>query len=257
MWASVIAVAFGGAALVVYFKGAKKDKPWAKPLMALLVLGAVVSVILPRTPFWKEMTRPRVERNKGVRMMGEALRKRLPFEPRVLVIRHKIDPQMQMTEMPSQTGEEQTTLEGIREKGRKEVKEAFEKGFGREIVMVGYEPPGLTEEYFDQSLSTAEFNRVFSEYQNEGIDLCISMIGLPKGPDKSAELQDMALSDLGPDVLFFADLGLKYDPDELRAYIQDGLLDGAVIHPSTASRERRVITRDTLEQLPDEPPTER
>ncbi|MFW5923256.1 MAG: hypothetical protein ACOCSQ_02615 [Planctomycetota bacterium] len=253
----IIPVAFGVGALVVYFKGAKKDKPWAKPLMTLLVLGAVVSVILPRTRAWREMTRPRVEKHQAIRMMGDVLKDQLPDNPRVLVIRYQIDPEMEMMEMPSGDEEDMPTQEEMREERKAEVKEAFEKGFGKKVEIVGYEPPGLTEEYLEEGETAAEFNRVIAEYEDDDVDLLISAIGLPRDRDGNIELDELTISDLGSDVLFFADIGLQYDPDELRSFIEDDLLDGAVIHPSTRSPERRVITSDTLKDLPEEPPIER
>lgn len=253
MLGSIIAVVLGVAAVFVYFKGAKPEKPWGVPVLVLLVIGAVAAVIVPRTNIWRNAMRGRVERYSGMRMAGEALKGELAKGAKVLIIRYGMDPEMMMMEAPPSDGE-MPTQEEMLQRQRKQVKRALENGLGSSVEIVGYDAPGLSEQYGDIGQSAEAFNTVLEKYSDKNIDACISMVGLPRSGAGEVELDKLALDNWSPSPLVVADVGLQYDPAILRNYIADGLLYGVVLHPSTRSADQIIVTRENLGDLPEKSP---
>ncbi len=57
---NILAVVLGIAAVAVYMKGVRYDKPGANPVFILLVVAAIVSVLLPFTGIPERMAQRRI-----------------------------------------------------------------------------------------------------------------------------------------------------------------------------------------------------
>ncbi|MFW6457574.1 MAG: hypothetical protein ACOC0A_04690 [Planctomycetota bacterium] len=253
MWATITAVGFSVAALGVYFKGAKPGKPWGKPVLALLVIAAVISVVLPRT----ELTLARHETHEAVTMLGDAMREDLSPGAEVLFVRYQIDPEMMMVEMEEYEDEGEWTKEEIIGQQLGEVESAFERGLGYSVEIIGYDPPSLTDSYEASARDAEAFNKVLKKYADQNVRACISMAGLPRDKEGEVQVDDLMFDQMPSNMLFVADLGFRYEPDEVEKWINDGVLDAVVLHPSIGRVDRVVITSDNLEELPAESPMSR
>lgn len=254
MWTSILAVLLGVAAVIVYIKGAKPEKPWGKPLLVILVLGAVLSVVLPRTRMWKEAMRPHVERYKSIKMLGEALRDDLNPGAKVVFIRYRMDPEMMMMEAETSEGDEPPTHEEMLQQRRSEVRSALESGLEFSVDVIGYDPPGLTDSYDERGQNADAFNEVLEKYADNNVDVIISQVGLPRNEDGATEIDRLNLNAMPADVVFATDVGLQYQPDDLKNGLEKGVIDAVVLHPSTKSPERIVVTKSNLGDLPAESP---
>ncbi len=249
MWASIVALAFGVGALVAYFKGAKPEKPWGKPVLAVLVFGAVSSVVVPQTRLWKEF-KPGRESYRSIRMMGEALRDDLTPGANVLIIRYPINRELMSMEMDSRAGDDTLNHKETVKKKRAAVTAALERGLGYEVDVVGFVPPGLKDSYGERGERVQAFNKVLAHYGDRDLDACISMVGIPGSATERYDPEKIAFEKLPPDIVLGADMKLRYTPDAVNDLLADGALDVVVLHPSRRSAKQVVITRNNLRDLP-------
>ncbi len=281
---NLIAILLGVAAIVVYVKAVRYDKEWGTPVMTLLVLGAVVAVILPMTGMERRMQQRRWERLRfeSERLLGEALAPHLSEGSNILLVlspdaiyeiqetlryreemEHMDEPPPEMEDMP-------TVEEYLAGKSR-EFQEAFEEGSRFSVNIVASVVPGLDPEdpyteapdMYMENLDYESFNEILEPYENQNIEAIVSMAGLPRYHDRDTgeevfELEFLDCFEEWADTPLFAaaNLGLRYDPDILREYIQDGILTAAVVFLE-AGGDRKIITTENIEELPDSPPRER
>jgi hypothetical protein len=100
------------------------------------------------------------------------------------------------------------------------------------------------------------FSSVLEKYKDQGVDAWISFVGVPRNMQGQWDLHNMSTRNWDSPPVAAAELGVYYDPQLVRRWIQDGLLDVATIHPSTKSPDMKVITKDNLDELPDKPPVQ-
>ncbi len=273
---TILAVILGVAAVVVYFKGAKPEKPWGAPLLALLVIGAVASVICREMEVGKPD--PARLRFQSARLVGQGLRDKISDGARVLIFRYPLPEEMEMPGGPSTPPPREAprgpegmgnvpgemrppTIEEQVEEKKKQWEKAIEEGAGGiDIEIVGCEVPDMPPEEMmppEYPGDALAFSNVLEKYRDKDIDVWISFVGLPRKRNGDWALSDVVGPDWSEPPLVAADLGLYYEPDVVRQWIQDGLLDVAAIHPTTKSPVMEVITDDNLDSLPAKRPIDK
>jgi len=265
MVGTIIAVVLGVLAVVVYFTGARPQKPWGTPLLVLCVIGAVVAVVLQQTGLGR-LGRPRIEPYRNMRLLGEGLKDAgLKDGAKIVIIRHPVDAEM-MFGFPGPEGEvppgmeDMPTVEESVAEMKKACKEQFEKGAGISVEIVGLERPSVPDEMMmgpPEMIGDAEaFSAVLRKYEGQGIDAVVSMVGLPRRLDRdmSWDLESVCIYNWGNQPMVAADLSMQYDPVKLREWFDKDMIHAVVLYPSTKVTERKVITKNNLDELPTESP---
>jgi hypothetical protein len=262
--ATIIAIILGIAAVVVYFKGARADKPWGTPLLVLLVIGAVVAVFAERLDIGSSIGRRR-RRFQSARLLGKGLKGKIDDGAKVLIFRYPVAtetmPEEEMPPPPEGVDvPEMPTVEEQVAEMMKNWKDAIEDGAGVSIEIVGAEIPAVPEHMMmmgpEYPGDARAFNAVLEKYKDEGIDAWISFVGVPRTMQGRWDLHNVASQKWSPRPLIGAELGVYYEPGMVRRWINDGLLDAAAIHPSTKSPDMEVVTKDNLDVLPNEAPVQ-
>ena len=139
-------------------------------------------------------------------------------------------------------------------------KNAIEDGSGVSIEIVGCEVPDVPDQMMmmgpEYPGDARAFSSVLKKYENEGIDAWISFVGVPRTMNGQWDLQNVVSHKWSKPPAVAAELGVYYEPQMVKQWIQDGLLTAATIHPSTKTPDMKVITKDNLDELPSEPPVQ-
>jgi uncharacterized integral membrane protein len=143
--ATIIAVVLGIAAVVVYFKGARADKPWGTPLLVLLVIGAVVAVFAERLKIGQRLRRSG-RRFQSAKLMGQGLQGKIEDGANVVIFRYPVATEtMPEGEMPAPPeGEDMPdipTVEEQVEEMKKNWKDAIEGNAGVSINIIACDVP--------------------------------------------------------------------------------------------------------------------
>lgn len=234
---NIIAAVLGAGALGVYVTAVKKGAPWGTPVMALLVVLAVITVFLPYTVLGDAIERRRhvAARERPWEMLGQELAGDLPEGAKVVVVDVLTGGDMMQ--------KQQRGTEAFREEKTEDVRphiEALESaaGVGVELVTaVTPEEPG--------QVGAPDFNAVLRDFEGEGIDLVISQAGLPQYEGRY-ELEDLECFGWDPAPLFVADVGGSFEAPELRDYMEEGLLSAVML---SHDGEPQVVGSDNVEDL--------
>ena len=252
------------AALVVYVKGVRYDKSWATPVMTLLVLGAVVAVILPRTPQWRrrQMARRMGPSYESVEYLAEKLAPQLSDGARVLVLRDLVEAEMMELEDEEYFNDDYSvpTVEESVSEISEGIARAFRRGAGFDIEIVANVPPKLDAYDYDdyyiliEEPTVGALDDAIAPYEDD-LDLIISMINLPGQPyDGIYELEYLAFYDWANVPLFAWDAGRIEDSEVIRNYIEDGLLAAVAFRHPDREIGLMAVSQDNLGELPEVSP---
>lgn len=267
---TIVAVILGILAVIVYFKGARPEKPWGAPLLALLVIGAVAAVICERMDVGeKDYSRYHLQ---SARLIGRGLKGKISNDARILIFRAPVEyefeaPDARPAPPPSNVEDMENvppemrrpTVEERVEEKKKEWEKEIEKAAGVNIEVVGCEVPDISLEKMrppEYPGDAIAFSNVLEEYRDEDIDAWISFVGLPRDAEGNWALKDVSSHDWADPPLVAADLDRVFQPDVLRQWFKDGLIDVAAIHPVLKSPDMIVITKETLDEIPEKAPRE-
>lgn len=263
--ATIIAVVLGVAAVIVYFKGARADKPWGTPLLVLLVIGAVVAVFAERLKLGQRMRRSG-RRFQSAKLIGKGLQGKIEDGANVVIFRYPVAsetmPEGEMPMPPEAEGEmpDIPTVEEQVAEMKKNWEEAIESNAGVDINIIACEVPQTGQEMMmispEMPGDARAFSVVLEQYKDQGVDAWISFVGVPRSMRGGWDLHNMSSLKWDKPPVAAAELGVYYDPALVKKWMQDGLLDVATIHPSTKSPDMEVITKDNLDALPAEPPVQ-
>lgn len=252
---NVLACVLGLAAVAVYLKGVKYEKPGATPVMVILVLAAVVSVLLPYTGLRQRRIERRFEqrRHEDVRLLGAQLSAQLSEGAVVLAVRHPIYEEVaydkSMFDEDDMRDLEQKRAE--REEDNALIKERFEEGAGFGVELIVASP-----DYDYDYMNADQFNATLEPYRNEGVELVLSLMGMPQvweAGQETYQLERLDCFEWSRAPLFAAVVGARYDSDRLREYIDDALLSAVALHGGE-ELGLMVVGADNVEELPDSSP---
>ncbi|MFP4027169.1 MAG: hypothetical protein ACLFWL_05205 [Candidatus Brocadiia bacterium] len=281
---TIIAVILGVVAIIVYIVGARPQKPWGTPVMAICVIGAVAAVFAQQFDLFEKAGRRRGPRYMELQKMGEGFKGQLSEGARVIIFRtpyEMMEPGMMPPpeEMPEGTSSEEyrkemedmrAQMEEQKVKQTKEMEKAFEKGLGADIELVACTAPKVKGAKPGMEMADAAgpmgnfpapaFSRVLDKYKDQGLDAWISTIGLPRAMDEefSPQLQYVSSFKWSNPPAVGVHVGMAYNPAEIKGYMGHDKLDVAVLQDmkgegKNVERIWKVITKDTLSELPAEP----
>lgn len=222
----ILAVLFGIGALIVYATVVRKGLPWGAPLMGVLVLGAVVSVVMPLTPIptWLAQRSRRADQYSYVRELGERISDDVSTEGTVIIIRDLLY--------------QQTPYDRIVDE--------FEDGIGKDVEIIREGGPKMPR------LSTNGLNELLSEYDDDhNIEAVVSLLGLPVYRE-AYDLEHVKMFEQPDSPVFVAAVNSSnYDPESLRRYLEDGLLKAVALIPHPERPAEMVVGPDEVDRLPE------
>lgn len=199
-------------------------------------------------------------RFQSARLLGKGLRGKISDGAKIVIFRYPVATETMPEGFDEESDVEIPTVEEQVAQMKKNWEGAIEEGCGVDIQIVACEVPRTRQEMMmispEMPGDARAFSKVLEEYKDRGIDAWISFVGVPRSRRGPWDLHNMSSLKWDDPPLAAAELGVYYDPELVKKWIEDGLLDAATIHPSTRSPDMVVITRKNLEELPDEPPVQ-
>lgn len=243
---SVLTILAGAAAVLTYFLGVRPGRSWGQPTFLALVVCTLGLALLQFAGGAGGGGGSGGARYESLQWMGESLQGELSQGAKILIFRRQLGRAFMPAEDASEEGDGEVGTDQMIAERRNEAKRAFERGFGAKIELVGFELPQFRGAY---SQSAAAFNRVFEQYREAGIDLWVSLVGMPLGRKGELQLASLVCQDWDPKPMGMVDLQLPYETATLRDLLKGGLIDGVVPGDAASRSKARVITVANLSDL--------
>jgi len=253
---TVVAVLAGVGAVAAYIKGARPQKQWGKPALAACVGVAVLALLARQAGCDRRVGKPDIPREAAsavMQLIGKALEGKLGEGARVVVIRAPYGGETLAATQEAGADSSSDPAAQVAEKLQRQWQKGLEEGLGVSVQIVGSE----TSRAFmagPHAMSAATFSELLDGYRDKNIDAWVSLVGIPGALAGGSDLEQVSSFGWQKRPLVAADVGLSYDPKALRRYIEDGLLEAALVRVSRDSAEMRVITKRNLGDLPIGPP---
>ncbi len=240
MLPELTAVILGASAIAVYIAGVRRRRRYASIVVAVLVTGTVIAagvVLVYSTPLHSMILRIRSSRRQEAAVLGyleelggvlgESLADELRPGARILVV-----------------GGPGGLLEG---KKAETLRKALERAAGLSVEMHTVVTP--------QSVEAEFYNELIGRFRESGIDVIVSTIPLRNRRELIYELELLESFQWDTPPVFAAVSGYYYNPEMLRSYIREGLLETAVIYTDEEGT-MRAVGAGNMEDMPDVSPGE-
>jgi len=230
-------------------------------VVALVVVGAAVVLVVAhrRAEDWRAPYR-------NVRLLGEALKGKLPKDARALIFRAPGVLEMMpsgIMKPPGGPGTDfrkllETDFRKITQEEEAPMKAAFEKGAGVTIVLVANVAPQVGEGGYRAmgaggSVPADGYNAVLKNYEGK-LDAVVLTAGVPVSEQFQWELGKLSCYNWSKKPLVVADVGVFYDPALLKQWISTRLLEGVVLLAAPTEPEEpakiKLITKANLGEMP-------
>lgn len=230
-----LSVILGVAALVGYFAGTRRQRPWGTPVLFICAIAAVGVLVGGRLLGGRRRETFRVPGREAARLLGRGLSEDLTDGARVVVLRRMLEGEDPLNP-PMQ---DLMPLEKRQARTRESIETALESGAGVNVQLVGCEPV-MSAQMGAGASDPKEFASILQKHRGGGIDAWISLAGLPSSSRGGLQAVGTHTWDRPPAV--GADVDISYDPDVLRDYFRRGLLDAVVLYARTGEQGRILVT---------------